>query len=200
VKGGCLDEDMAWCPAPQAWPSDEDPLPPEERAGMANPDVALEALYKAHSPRLLRRFARNGTGDEARDLVQEVFFRLVRLGAGRLNSVQRAEAYLSRIAGNLLRDRAKAARRHSAALHEPFDEERARGHDQQTLLEQRDLLNRLEQAMLKLKPRTREIFMAHRLDGLSYAEIAERTGLGVRGVENHISKAIAQLDRMLHRP
>jgi RNA polymerase sigma-70 factor (ECF subfamily) len=41
--------------------------------------------------------------------------------------------------------------------------------------------------------------MAHRLDGLSYAEIAARTGLSIKGVEKHMCKAIAQLDRSLHR-
>ena len=53
--------------------------------------------------------------------------------------------------------------------------------------------------MLKLRPITREIFMAHRLDGLSYAEIADRTGLSVKGVEKHMSKAIAQVTRSRRR-
>lgn len=195
MRGGFLDEDVVWCSDRQLWLTGKVPLASEERRH----DAALEALYKAQSPRLLRRFARNAAADEARDLVQETFLRLVRLGSERLQSVQKSEAYLSRIAGNLLRDRAKAARRRSTALHESLDETRLHGHDQQRLLEQRDLLNRLEQAMLRLKPKTREIFMAHRLDGLSYAEIAERTGLSVKGVEKQMCKAIAQLDRMLHR-
>ena len=54
--------------------------------------------------------------------------------------------------------------------------------------------------MMRLRPRTREIFMAHRIDGMTYAEIAERTGLTVKGVEKQMSKALAQLDRMLSRP
>lgn len=61
------------------------------------------------------------------------------------------------------------------------------------------MLRRLEAIMLKLKPRTRAIFIAHRIDGLSYAEIAERTGLSVKGVEKQMSKAIAHIDRMLDR-
>jgi RNA polymerase sigma-70 factor (ECF subfamily) len=199
VKGSLIDETIVWCSEQQVWVPSECPPPPKDKATAVEPDHAVEALYRTHSPRLLRRFARSASTDEARDLVQETFYRLVRLGSEKFQSVQRAEAYLSSIAGNLLRDRAKAARRHSAALHEPLEEERLHGHDQQRLLEQRDLLNRLEQAMLKLKPRTREIFMAHRLDGLSYAEIAERTGLSVKGVEKHMCKAIAQLDRSLHR-
>jgi RNA polymerase sigma-70 factor (ECF subfamily) len=67
------------------------------------------------------------------------------------------------------------------------------------VLESRDTLRRLEAAMLKLKPKTREIFMAHRIDGLSYAEIADRTGLSVKGVEKQMGKAIAMIDRLLDR-
>ena len=72
--------------------------------------------------------------------------------------------------------------------------------DQVAVLESRDTLRRLEAAISKLKPKTREIFLAHRLDGLSYAEIAELTGLSVKGVEKQMSKAIAKIDRLLDRP
>ena len=71
--------------------------------------------------------------------------------------------------------------------------------DVQAQLETRDTLRRLEAAVARMKPRTRTIFLAHRIEGLSYAEIAERFGLSVKGVEKQMSKAIAQIDRMLDR-
>jgi RNA polymerase sigma-70 factor (ECF subfamily) len=158
--------------------------------------LKLDALYRAQSPRLLRFFAaRTADRDEARDLVQEIFCRLSRKDPGTASTLDRPEAYLTRMAINLLKDRAKAGFRHFLRFHVPADEEILPANDQQQLLETRDVLNRLEAAMLKLKPLTREIFMAHRLDGLTYAEIAERTGLSVKGVEKHMSKAIAQVDR-----
>jgi RNA polymerase sigma-70 factor (ECF subfamily) len=55
------------------------------------------------------------------------------------------------------------------------------------------LLEKIEQAMLKLPRSTREIFLAHRLDDMSYQEISERTGLTVREVEMHMAKAIRRL-------
>jgi RNA polymerase sigma-70 factor (ECF subfamily) len=55
----------------------------------------------------------------------------------------------------------------------------------------------MERAMLKLPRSTREIFLAHRLDDMSYQEIADRTGLSVRQVERHMAKAICQLCREL---
>ena len=59
------------------------------------------------------------------------------------------------------------------------------------------LLKRLEDAVAKLPPLTREVFLAHRVQTLSYEQIAERNGLTVRGVERHIASAICQLDKLL---
>jgi RNA polymerase sigma-70 factor (ECF subfamily) len=60
------------------------------------------------------------------------------------------------------------------------------------------LLRRMEEAMLNMPKLQREIFMAHRLDDMSYGEIARRTGLTVRQVERHIVRAIYKLDKQLH--
>lgn len=165
----------------------------------AEDEHRLAALYRSESPKLVRMFTRRTRNpSDADDLVQDVFFRFARLREGAFG-LDRPQAYLRRIAANLLKDRAKSAARHSAALHIVADEETLPGIDQQRALESRDMLRRLEAAMLKLRPKTREIFVAHRIDGLSYAEIAEQTGLSVKGVEKQMSKAIFQLDRLLHR-
>jgi RNA polymerase sigma-70 factor (ECF subfamily) len=162
-------------------------------------DRRLADLYRTESPKLIRLFVRRTRNpDDADDLVQDVFFRFARLRESAFG-LERPQAYLRRIAANLLKDRAKAAARHSASLHVVADEEMLPGIDQERALESRDMLRRLEVAMQRLKPKTREIFMAHRIEGLSYSQIAERTGLSVKGVEKQMSKAILQLDRFLGR-
>ena len=60
-----------------------------------------------------------------------------------------------------------------------------------------ELLKKLECAMLKLPRPAREIFLAHRLDDMSYQEIADRTGLTVRQIEQHMAKAIYRLCKEL---
>jgi len=62
-------------------------------------------------------------------------------------------------------------------------------------------LARLETAVRGLRRTEREIFLAYRLDGMSYAEIAARTGLSATQVERHMASAIYKIcDAMLGPP
>src|SRR3546814_11851345 len=108
------------------------------------------------------------------------------------SAIRAPGAYLRQAARNVLRDEARAAERHCAHQHVPIEDHSLSSGDPVAALEARDRLVRIEEAVLRLKPLTREIFLACRLDGYSYAEIAERTGLSVRGVEKQMSKAIKE--------
>lgn len=61
-------------------------------------------------------------------------------------------------------------------------------------LEMHELVN---QAMSRLPEKTRRIFLMSRMGDLSHKEIAERTGLSVKTVEFHITKAIKLLRNYL---
>jgi RNA polymerase sigma-70 factor (ECF subfamily) len=60
-----------------------------------------------------------------------------------------------------------------------------------------ELLSRLEDAVASMPRKQREIFLAHRLDDMSYAEIAHRAGLTVRQVERHMARAIYKLSKQM---
>jgi RNA polymerase sigma-70 factor (ECF subfamily) len=172
-----------------------DPLPPENAAPRPRP-LSIEALYRDQASRLVRFFARRTDPQDARDLLHDSFVRLA--GARANDAPERPEAYLSQVANNVLRNRARAAFHRSVEPAVPIKEIEA-SVDMTAMLEARDMLRRLQSAMQKLNPKTREIFMAHRIDGLTYAEIGERVGLSVKGVEWHMTKAIALLHRAAGR-
>lgn len=161
--------------------------------------AAIERLYRQEAGALARIVARSTRDpDVARDVVHDAFVRIA-ARPGMVPLLDRPQAYLRRIATNLLKDRSKVDARRSARLHVVFDEQVLAGDEPHALLESRDMLRRVEAAMLRLPARTREIFMAHRVEGLTYAEIAERTGITVKGVEKQMSKALARLDRLVAR-
>ena len=160
----------------------------------------LEALFRRQGPALVRFLSRRASREEAQDLAQEAFLRLTR--AADSQPLQKPEAYLARIARNLLRDRAKSVSGYRERTHAVFEPDlhAANDGDPHLALEARQLLERHEAAVLKLRPKTREIYLRHRIDGQTYAEIAAALGLGVSAVEKHMMKAIAAVDRSLGRP
>lgn len=164
----------------------------------AHDSAALADLYLNEAPRLAKSMARHRAYGDSEDLVQDAFVRLARLPRG-LASLDVPRAYLRRIATNLVRNQARSDARHSRSLHLEATDETLPFFDPHRQLESRDMLRRVEAAIQRLPQRTREIFVAHRVEGLSYLEIAERTGLSVKGVEKQMSKALVRIDRILAR-
>lgn len=158
--------------------------------------VGLAELHRAHRGRLHRFFARHGARQDADDLVQESFVRFAGMQAKSPDKViERPEAYLTTIAVNLLRERARVAARRSTASHIPADEVVLIGIDTIEALEARDQLVRLHTSLAKLSPKSWLVFLAHRRDGISYKEIATREGLSEKGVQKRMAKAIAHVSR-----
>jgi RNA polymerase sigma-70 factor (ECF subfamily) len=165
-----------------------------------SPHVPLDKLYRSHAARLLSFFARRAGREEARDLVQETFARIARLDEAARGNILKQEAYLGTVATNLLRDRARAAARRAVELHCHHDSGSFGGTtDPHQLLEDREALARLEKALAHLGPRRRRIFLLHRLEHLTYAEVAAETGMSVKGVKKQMAKALLELRRGVER-
>lgn len=153
-------------------------------------------LFNEEAPRLTGFFRRRvGVIDDVSDLVQETFLRLLRAGVSR--ELDNPRAYLHRIAWNLLNDRWKRSRRQGPC--ESLDEDVAVPveADQDQRLEAAELMEAYRAAVANLPTRTREVFVLQRRDGLSYKEIAERLGIGVRTVEWHVAQALLRIRRAI---
>jgi RNA polymerase sigma factor (sigma-70 family) len=142
---------------------------------------------------LARFFRRHVNSDEADDLVQDVFLRIVRRGG--TADIEHLDGYIFQTASNVLRDRVRRRRASLADRHVPFDLDR---HDVAELGPERGLLGRegLKAAglvLLELPERTRRVFILRRLEGLTYSEIGRRLGVSVSAVEKHMQRAIRHL-------
>lgn len=67
----------------------------------------------------------------------------------------------------------------------------------ETILLARERIARLSESLAELDPKTRRIFLAHRVEGLSYGEIAQEQRLSVSAVEKHIAKAALLVTRAM---
>lgn len=184
-----------WSPAD---PSDEEFHASAVKEGARDIDVAL--LYREETPRLRRLLGRHiRQSDRIADLVQTAFARLLGLDRRARKGLAEPRAYLTRIAVNLARDEAKTAARRSDRLHVSADDCLLSTGDPHAMLEARDMLHRVNIAISSLPDRTREIFMAHRFEDMTYLQIAERMGVSIKTVEKHISLALRELHRSLGR-
>ena len=184
------------CPALSA----DCPLPPDFDLVRSTPKAtwSLADLYREHRRKLRSFFRVSGSAGNAEDLVQDAFVRIAEKAHAR-TEIDQPRAYINQVARNLLNEQARFAARRSAALHISHDDAEIAGYDPVAQLEARDMLARLEEAMAKMKPATREIFMAHRINGCTYSEIALSTGRSVKSVENHMAKAIYLINRAMRR-
>lgn len=153
------------------------------------PMAEFHAALAGEHARLLRYFRRRVGRDAAPDLVQETFARM--FGSGALDRIDSPAAYLTRIARNLLIDRARRKKRDWPVLF-PLDDNRdaVSWPEQAWRLEAADLLRLYRQAVRAMPPKTRRVFLMQRLRRLTYRQIAEEVGISVPTVEYHMMRAL----------
>jgi len=98
---------------------------------------------------------------------------------------------------NLLIDRSRRAA--TLPVHVPITEEIqvAVPPEQAYAIEVSQMREQYRAVVAALPPRTRQVFLLHRVDELRYIEIAARLEISVRTVEWHISEAIAKIGKAL---
>ena len=137
--------------------------------------------------RLIRE-VRNRTRGRAdpEDLLQAAYLRLVRYRAE--HAVENVAAFLVRTAVNIGVDNYRHDR---FIVDAPPDDGGICENSplQDEVLAARARLERVREGLARLTPRTREVFLMHRLDDMKYREIAERLGISQSAVEKHIAKA-----------
>jgi RNA polymerase sigma-70 factor (ECF subfamily) len=140
----------------------------------------------------LRR--RSGSEQDAQDLLQETYIRMVRFGYGEPpRPVPVWRALLYRTATSLAANLGREQRQHHAGAHDSID-------DVELVSEQSSPEQQVEQAqelevmvavLRALPPRCRQVFILHRLRGRSYAQIAQECEISIKAVEKHISRALS---------
>jgi len=156
--------------------------------------------------RRLFHFIRKRVDNEgdAEDILQDVFYELIE--AYRLmKPVEHASAWLYRVARNRIIDRFRKKRPEAEVPFNASEEEPLRLEDllpspdagPEALFARSVLLEELEAALEELPEEQREVFIAHEMDGRSFKQIAEETGLSINTVLSRKHYAILHLRRRL---
>jgi RNA polymerase sigma-70 factor (ECF subfamily) len=166
-------------------------------------EASISALYAQEFRDLRRHIVRKLRNTfEAEDVVQEAYVRMLTMPAGHA-VLRNAKAFLFTVASNLAVDTVRREQRQRRLF--PALNETSTAFDGETLEvvcprrsteDQVDASMRLRcvlEALDDLPAACRQAFTLHKLEELSYAEVAAEMGVTVSMVEKHLSRALAHL-------
>ncbi len=173
------------------------------------PDNGPEDLIEAYLQRrdaLLRYFTlRTRSQAQAEDILQDLYLKIASLDAEVIAEIRNPGAFLYRTGSNLMLDRFKQQARSGAR-----DAEWRRGQAVETggedaadlpaadrIVDAKQRLERVTEALNELSPQTRRAFRLHKFEGLSHTETAAQMGISRSAIEKHISAALRHLMRRL---
>ena len=149
----------------------------------------IGGLFRQHNQTLVRFLrARLGSEQEAREVAQEAYVKLLQLE--RIGAVSFMRAYLFRIAANLAVDRIR--RRNSQGPHEDidlFDEIEDAAAPERTVMATEELAF-VTRCLAELPPKCAEAFVLHRFNGVELDAIARKLSITERMVRIHIVRAL----------
>lgn len=167
---------------------------------------AWESIVRQYNHRLYNLAYRfTGRFDEAEDLTQEIFLKIYRT----LNSYRPESGalvtWMVRVGRNHIIDhyrKFKTERTHTDSLeveYEKAEENPARYASPAQVLEQRELSERVHQALLRISEDLREAVILRDLEEFTYEEIADMLKLPLGTVKSRINRGRAELARILGR-
>lgn len=151
---------------------------------------ALSHRYRLPLVRFFERRLHNRA--DAEDLAQEVLLRLARQ---RTRIANPRPAYIFLAARSVLLDKVRKDRLQLRYVtdSQPGDESIVDVPSAERVYSARERVERVNYLIARLTPRTRQVFVMHRIDGLTYSEIAQALGIALSTVEKHMIAALHYL-------
>ncbi len=164
----------------------------ENSSGSAEAPIAR--LYREHNEALIRFLVtRTGSEQEARDVAQEAYVRVLQLDKRGATSF--LSAYLFKTAANIAIDyvRRRSMKRRADELLFPSAEGPPQDVTPENLLQAREQIQLIEVFLDELPLKCRQAFYLHRLHDMSPPDIAERLGIKKRMVHKYLVRAMTHL-------
>lgn len=152
----------------------------------------VASLFAGHADELQGYLARR-LNDRylAADLVQDIFLRVAERPD--IGTQENVRAYLYKVATNLAIDHERRTARRARILvaASATDQVADDKPGSQQILENRDRLLRVQEALRQLPTISQQIFHLNRVEGLSYGAVARRLGISESSVQKHLARALS---------
>lgn len=153
-------------------------------------DIEIEKSF-TENRRGYRSIARRAGEQDCDDVVQEAYLKVV--SAARREVIEKPTHLLARVVRTVAIDKLRRLKRRPELA--AFEDERAADPlaDPERRLIGAERLRRAMSVIQAMPTRRRQVFLLHRVEELSYPQIAAKLGVSVKSVEKHISLALKQL-------
>jgi RNA polymerase sigma-70 factor (ECF subfamily) len=153
--------------------------------------TSLAESFIAHKAALLRYLRARGAGDDAEDLLQELW---LKTDLTHQPDIIDPRAFLYRMAHNVMLDRRRADTRRRKREQDYHDRQVGNAGASDMLaadhiLSAREDLRHVDRALAALGSRTDFIFRRYRVEGVGQKDIARDLGITLSAVEKHLQKA-----------
>ncbi|MDM3869939.1 RNA polymerase sigma factor [Porticoccus sp. W117] len=159
--------------------------------GKGDKTAYYSRLYTQHRVWMLRHVKKFGVSEEdAEEIVQEAFVRLLRLDEPDTHSYLRS--YLQRIASNIAIDRYRRNQRSPEVPANPEDDSHIGVHQlsPDRIQQSREVLDELQKCLGSLSDKCRTAFTLYKIKGKGYPEIAEAMGVSESMVRKYVLQAL----------
>ncbi len=154
-------------------------------------------LFVDHSDRLQRYIgARLHNDDDARDIAQEAYLRLLRID--RFDLLKHPQAYLFRIAKNLIYE-IYAGKRLTVEDDVDLDSLEIDDPTPEEVMAHKTRLRHIKQAMSDLSPKCQAVTLLYWRDGLTQEEIGAELNLSRSMVQKYLATGLAHCRKKLRR-
>lgn len=155
----------------------------------------LARVLMEERPRLLRFLTARGAGDEAEDVLHDLW---QRVAATPVQPIAEPVAYLFRAAENVMRDRRRSNVSRERRQQDWHDSQSGEHEDAigERVLIARQQLREAEDVLAAQGPRVSEVFRRYRLDGVGQAMIAREMGVSLSSIEKDLQKAYRALSQL----
>ena len=152
--------------------------------------INYETIFNNNS-KILYNFVYYKCGDsqQAEDIVQEAFIKLWN-NCSKVK-FEKAKSFLFTVARNLFLN--EVAHKKIVLQHQALTTNESTTITPQHVLEEKEFMVKLENAIADLPEKQREVFLLSRIDKKKYSEISEITGVSVKAVEKRMSLALITL-------
>lgn len=167
---------------------------PDRDASPAGSEAPIARLYREHNEALIRfLMSRVGSEQEARDVAQEAYVRVLQLDTRGATSF--LSAYLFKTAANIAIDRVRrrSIKRRADELLSHAHEEPPQDIAPEKVIHAREQIQLIERFLEELPLKCRQAFYLHRLHDMSPPDIAERLGIKKRMVHKYLVRAMTHL-------